>query len=217
MKLPSDAQAAVLACVQDHEARREQVLFGEGKRSRGNLLIEVEVDRTREQAMVARTDDRLPALIPADLETPLNATVHACVRHGWVDMNHEVRVTTSRYGRCWSAPSEYVLRHVDLEEDGVIALGRWRHRQLAGGPVPLPTLSEREREVAELAARALELGYALCPREPARAEARRMRSAGWFERDGCWVANNAQGLVPTPLAVVEIRPDQADQPEEMTA
>lgn len=119
------------------------------------------------------------------------ATVAVCARAGWLEID----------------PDDAEAR---LTEDGIIALGLWRQRKLARPPAGMPTLSDREREVAELAQRALELGYALCPRKPARAEARRMRRAGWFSPHGCWVANNADGLVPTPMAIVELRPETAD-------
>ncbi len=100
-----------------------------------------------------------------------------------------------------------------LTEDGVIALGLWRQRKLRSPPATLPELTDRERDVLELAQRALELGYTLCAREPARGETRQMRRAGWIT--DCWVANAARGIVPTPLALVEIRPDQADRALEL--
>ena len=76
-------------------------------------------------------------------------------------------------------------------------------------------LRDRQREIVQLAQRALDLGYALCAREPARAEARRMRKDGWW--DGCWVANSAIGLVPTSLAIAAALPERADGPMERVA
>lgn len=122
------------------------------------------------------------------------ATVRAVFGYGWVE-------------------SDPVDGATVLTEDGVIALDLWRQRKLRTPPPKLPELTDREREIMELAQRALELGYCLCARRPARAEARRMRHAGWIT--DCWVANAARGLVPTPLALVEVRPDQADRPLEL--
>lgn len=122
------------------------------------------------------------------------ATVRAVFAHQWVESDPVDEATT-------------------LTKDGIIALGLWRQRKLRSPPAALPNLTDREREILELALRALELGYTLCARRPARGEARRMRRAGLIT--DCWVANAARGLVPTPLALVEIRPDQADRPLEL--
>lgn len=133
------------------------------------------------------------------------ATVEACERHGWISLLHE----RTKQMKAWDgAPLSLRLRQLDLTEDGVIALGLWRERKLHSPPPELPTLNECEREIIELAQRAYDLGYALCAREPARKEAREMRKAGWWE--GCWVANSVTGLVPSPLAVVEVFPERAD-------
>jgi hypothetical protein len=104
------------------------------------------------------------------------------------------------------------LKPLRLTEDGEIALGVWSERKLNVGPAPLPELDERQQEIIQLAQRALDLGYALCAREPARAEARTMRKDGWW--DGCWVANSATGLVPTSLAIAAALPERADEPME---
>jgi len=122
------------------------------------------------------------------------ATVRAVFGYGWVESDAVDGATT-------------------LSEDGLIALGVWRSRKLRSSPPELPEMTDRDREVIELAQRALELGYALCARRPARAEARRLRRLGWIT--DCWVANAARGVVPTPLALVEIRPEQADSPLEL--
>lgn len=126
----------------------------------------------------------------------------------------DIRPTTVRavFRERW-VESDPVDGATTLTEDGTIALGLWRQRKLRSPPATLPELTDRERDVVELAQRALELGYALCARKPARDEARRMRRAGWIT--DCWIANAARGLVPTPLALVEIRPDQADRPLEL--
>lgn len=144
-------------------------------------------------------------------------SVDACIKRGWLALEYPryfatgPRIATGGlYFRARDRQEE-TLHELCLTEDGTIALGLWRERKLKAPPAPMPTLTDREREIAELAQRAFELGYALCAREPARLEARRMRRAGWFS--GCWVANNASGLVPTPMALVEVRPDLADSVE----
>ena len=171
MRVPSDAQARLLASVQDSDSEVGITNGGEIAHTRGAI--------TFYQGRV-----RIP-------------TAAACFREGWLE-------------------GEIGTGTVELTEDGTIALGLWRARKLRAPAPPLPSLSDRQREVVELALRALEMGYALCPREPARLEARRMRRAGWFT--DCWVANNATGLVPTPLALVEVRPADADSaPPRMEA
>jgi hypothetical protein len=42
-----------------------------------------------------------------------------------------------------------------------------------------------------------------------------MLKDGWFT--GCWLANAAYGLVPSPMTLVEIRPDEADVIAESAA
>lgn len=201
MREPSRAQAALLALIADHEADGHAVEWQAERNdtyrpSRARLYVE-RVDREKncsrfEPADGGRYAHRL-------------ATVRACLRHGWLSILHERTITGER--RDWQ------LAQLDLTEDGVIALGLWRERRLRAVPAPLPTMTTHEREIAELAQRALELGYALCAREPVRDEARRMRRAGWFTPHGCWVANSATGLVPTPITLVELRPEHADSPE----
>jgi hypothetical protein len=115
-------------------------------------------------------------------------TTTICVRHGWLDIGAE--------SEAW------------LTDAGVEALAQWRTRLLAAPPTTAPALDAREREILEMATRALELGYALAPRKPTRTEANRLRRNGWAVR--CHIANDAYGLVPTPTAVVELRPDTAD-------
>lgn len=206
MKCPSDAQAALLALVERHESLDhvvEQVTSRvHWKPSRALLVIE-HIDREKNtmqmrSADAGRAEHRL-------------ATVDACLRHGWLDDLHTRAIT-------WPAqpglPAGRVdqQRQLDLTEDGVIALGLWRERKLKAPAAPTPTMTDREREIADLAQRAIELGYIICAQPEHRTEANRMRRAGWL-RD-CWVANSPLGLVPSALALVEVRPDDADQPAQ---
>jgi hypothetical protein len=186
-------------------------LQAEQRDRRAVLLVEVE-DREQGRAWLeSATGYRRDAQVRV-------ATLEACLRHGWLAVAHErVFAQGLPLSNVWfvgrSQPT-VVCRELTLTEDGVIALGVWRERKLKADPLPVPTLNDREREVVGLAHRALELGYALCAREPARREAASLRRRGWFDRSGCWVANNASGLVPTAMAVVEVAPDQADHVSE---
>lgn len=207
MRCPSDAQAAALALIAEHEERGAAVEWqtnappNRWRPSRALLYVEV-IDR---EANRSRFD-------PADggYYAHREATVRACIKQGWLSDLHKRTLSWPATGR--SKASEQHLAQLDLTEDGVIALGLWRERKLNAPPAPTPTMTPREREIADLAQRAYDLGYALCAREPARLEARRMRRAGWF--GDCWVANSAMGLVPSPMAVVEIRPERADGPDQ---
>jgi hypothetical protein len=118
------------------------------------------------------------------------ATISIAIREGWIFDE----------GEGWYS----------LGEDGLLALGLWRERKLKAPPAPTPTLTGRDRDVVALAAQALQLGYVLCPApQPApRREANRLTREGWITR--CWVANDARGMVPTPLASVEVEPETAD-------
>lgn len=204
MKLPSDAQAAFLALLQERNEEGHEVEWmphDDYLPSRASLRYET-IDRDANTSTFHAADDwtwrhRV-------------VTVEACERLGWISLVHER--TVQRSGGYPPETVTWLLRQIDLTEDGVIALGLWRERKLKAPPPPLPTLSDREREIVELAARALELGYALCACESARKEAKQMRDAGWW--NGCWVANSVSGLVPSPLAVAEVFPDRADQPEQ---
>jgi len=199
VRIPSDAQAAFLSKLAEREEAGDTIEWNatpDRESSTAALMVE-RVDRVKN---TSRFD-------PVWAIQVRNVTLAACLKYGWLNDLHRraVRVKQSRgepRERLWD------LRQLDFTEDGIIALGVWRERRLNAPPEPLPTLTDREREIVELAARAIELGYALAPRKPARAEARRMRDAGWFRQYG--IANHVLGLAPTPMAIVEIRPDQAD-------
>lgn len=203
MRVPSDAQAALLVLLAEHDEDGRTVEWcaigdeDDYRPGRARLYVEV-IDREANTGRFESADGYRHA--------HRLATVQACLRHGWLSDLHQRTLTwpASRHrpARTWE------MRQLDATQDGVIALGLWRERKLNGPPAALPALTDRQRAVVELAQRARELGYALCALEPSRLEARRMRRAGWFT--GCWVANSATGLVPTPIAVVEIRPEQAD-------
>lgn len=205
MKACSDAQAAFLRLVKAPPHGAEAILYEPSDDGfRASLCVE-QIDRENDTGRLSwlyewRDGGRdAPRFVRV-------STVEAAIREGWVSDLHEsiVHLPATR----WSVERTYRFRELRLEEDGEIVLGRWHERKLKAPPTPLPTLTPREREVAELALRAIELGYALAPRKPARAEARRLRRAGWFGT--CWIANNALGLVPTPMTVVELRPSMAD-------
>jgi hypothetical protein len=210
VKLPSDAQAALLALIAEHESEGRTVEWNrtpdyDDRPSRACLRIE-HIDR---EANTVRYDSA-----DGGRDRHRVATVRACLNAGWLDGLHTrilrfPRDQWHRRDRYWD------MQQLDLTEDGVIALGVWRERKLNAPPAPLPTLAGRERDIAELALRAYELGYALSPREPARREARQMRRTGWFTT--CWLANAAYGLVPSPMTLVELRPDEADVIAESAA
>lgn len=201
MRCPSDAQAALLALIAQHDERGENVEWQTNARDSHWASLQVErIDRE------ANTSRFLPAYNGQTYRYRI-ASVKACVRYGWLVTLH--KRTFSWPATEWRKAHEWHLHQLDTTEDGVIALGLWRERKLNAPPAPTPTMTPREREIADLAQRAYDLGYTLAAREPARAEANRMRKAGWFT--DCWIANAARGLVPTPMAVVEIRPERADQ------
>jgi len=215
MKLPSDAQAKVLSRVEECIAEEQDVFWkpvGGNGRTEALLFferIDPETDRGGLDYLFRRAIH--------GRRLPIEATIRALVRNGWVDDSHE-RVDVSGLPiiglHHWGGhePEPVFTRQLTLTEDGAIALGCWRQRRAKASPPDAPELSDREREVVELAARALELGYGLCAREPARTEARRLRKQGWFEQHGTWIANSAVALVPSASAICEVRPDQADTP-----
>lgn len=207
MKLPSNAQARVLSRIAELDRDGHAVLWNEDAKHRRATVFYEDVDRDRDRA-------GLRYMFRANREQPLVTTMQVLVREGWLDDSDE-RVFASglpiigvyfQYER-----DAAIARELALTEDGRIALGVWRERRLQTPPETV-VLSEREREVIELADRALALGYVLCAREPSRKEARRMRKAGLF--DGCWVGHHPSGLVPAAPAVVEVFPDRADRPEQ---
>jgi hypothetical protein len=167
MKMPTDAQARLLALIHDrvNPDHGEYRYVGRGK------------------SVWTHSEDTGYFLGRVRVETATR-----CVLSGWLEISED--------SEAW------------LTEAGVIVLGLWRVDALRRPPTLAPSLTDRERQIVDLAVRARDLGYTLAPLEPARTEANRLRRAGWFTR--CWIANNARGLVPTPLALVEIRPDTAD-------
>lgn len=213
MNVPSDAQARLLTRIAQHADSGEEVYWAPGdpaaNRKPAALFYET-LDRETNRGGFRQLFEFSEGL-------PIEATVSAVVRHGWIDDSQE-RVDVSGlpiigvHIGAGSKPEPVFTRQLDLTEDGKIALGLWRQRRLQSMPTEVPALSVHEREVVELAARALELGYGLCAREPARKEARRLRKQGWFDRRGAWVANSATALVPTATALCEVRPEQADTP-----
>ena len=220
MRSPSDAQALLLGCVESHGLEGDEVLAGiQDGGPQLSLYVErtgAQVDRrcTPMSVGLGHLEDTDILAVPATLARVRMATFRACERNGWLDITRSREIVTKCLGVCWKGYGDahwhVALACVDLTDGGTIALGLWRQRKMSAPPAAAPEMNGREREVAELAQRALELGYALCARKPARQEARRMKRAGWFDRNGCWVANNASGLVPSSMAVVELRPELAD-------
>lgn len=214
MKLPSDAQARLLRLVDAFERQDEAVEWltnADDTHWRGyrpsfaRLLVE-RVDREADTAKF------WPAIETRADEVRLT-TLRASLKAGWLEGSERMVIVPShRYSlqlrRHVETKETFWLRSLSLTEDGRIAFGVWLERRLKADPPPLPRLDERQREIVALAQRAHELGYALCARKPARDEARRMRKDGWWH--GCWVANSATGLVPSPLALVEVFPEKAD-------
>ncbi len=200
MRCPSDAQARLLGAIDDTS---DIVEFGaDTKDSWANLVVE-RVDRERNVSRFESLDGGYYS------RRHRRVTVQSCLRAGWLSDLHER--TLSLPPSAWHPRARvWRLKQLDMTEDGVIALGLWRERKLQSPPPEAPRLSDRGQEIVELAQRALELGYTLCPRKPARSEARALRRAGWFTPGGCWVANSASGLVPSPMAVVQVRPASAD-------
>jgi hypothetical protein len=213
VRLPSDAQAALLSCVQEHEQAGEEVLGTWDESSRATLVIERgDHGPLHGVDYFVQIDDRYPALVPASLENPRRVTVVACARHGCLDAERLVTVTSQRLGRCWTlSPQEYPLRVLELTEDGTIALGVWRQRKLAAPPAPSPTLQGTDRDVVALAEHAMRLGYRLAPAsDDARAQARRLAREGWVSRGHLGVGTRT--LKPTALGTVEVDPAAADKP-----
>jgi hypothetical protein len=212
MKLPSDSQARVLSEIEHHAAQDEEVFWKpvEGNGRELATLFYERLDRETNRG-------GLEYLFWGSDYKPIEATIRALAREGWVDDSHE-RVDVSGLPiigvHYWGTekPEPVFTRELTLTEDGVIALGLWRQRRARATPDTPSALSDREREVVELATRALELGYGLSAREPARKEARQLRKQGWFERRGAWIANSASALVPSASALCEVRPEKADGP-----
>lgn len=118
------------------------------------------------------------------------ATVTACVRHGWLEIDPEDC-------EAW------------VTDDGRIALGLWRQRKLSEPALPLPVLADDDRRVVTLADEALRLGYKLAPSsDDAKAQARRLRRDGWVKRG--FIGASTSSVEPTPMATVEVNPGAAD-------
>lgn len=216
MRLPSDAQAAALALVAEFERDGlplywPRLLSGEqddlGGQSRAVLWSEHE-DRQSD------TSQFMP-VAPAPADLPRKVTLHACVRHGWLDASSE-RVLASGLGHppvVWSArpPEPVILRELALAEDGTLALGLWRQRKLTAPAPEPPPLTGRDREIVALAEHAVRLGFRIAPRDDrARADARRLAREGWVTRGR--LGASVRTVLPTAVAQVEVNPTAADAP-----
>lgn len=222
MRLPSDAQAVLLACVQGHEAADEQVFVPPAaSRSKISLWVQRTGREVRAElspfdgAPLHETTDLL--LTDASLRQAREATLHACTRHGWLHLGEEHTIAVARVGAAYNASRQswgVTVRPVSLTEDGLIALGAWRQRKLAAPPEPPPTLTGQDRELIALAEQAERFGFLLLPAtEQARREARRLARTP-FARRGWGAGPGTRSLLPTALGAVEVNPQAADRPPE---
>ncbi|WP_210492313.1 hypothetical protein [Patulibacter sp. SYSU D01012] len=154
-----------------------------------------------------------------------HASVAACVKHGWLDDQHEVvrHETRNVYPGDRTRTVTKTYRELRLTDDGDLALNVWQHRKLHAPPAPLPTLTPADREALRVAADAARLGYALVPsyltfgqREKARMDAcrqqmRRLVRDGWARR--AFVGAGQSAVVPTATGTVEV----ADDPDALTS
>lgn len=204
MRAPSDAQATLLALIADYEGRDELVEWDsnapeDGHRPSAARLYVERVDRENNTARLEMACGWTYA--------HRVATVKACIKHGWLNDLHrrEINVPKTK----WTRAHTYALAQLDTTEDGVIALGLWRHRKLTAPPKPAPTLAGHDYEVVALADRAARLGYRVVPHsDDARATARRLKRAGWIERGH--VGASALSIIPTAMGVVEVNAEAAD-------
>jgi hypothetical protein len=220
VRLPSDAQATVLACVQEHDRNGEQVYAGTSGGSRVGLYVERTTAELHPSsvppAVLMPQPDAGDVLLPyAGVKEVRLATLQACVRHGWLDTVRTRAITTKCIGVAWRPagnPWDATVSVVDLTEDGTIALGAWRQRRLAA-PVETLSLAPADRELLELAERANRLGFVLLPgTDQAKREARRL-ARGPFAQRGWGAGVGTRSLEPTALGVVEVNPAVADERE----
>jgi hypothetical protein len=217
---PSPAQARLLGCIDDHGRDGDEVLAGiEGRNElRWSLYVErlgSQVD-SRETPMsigLGHSSDTDILLRPASLPRVGQATVHACVTRGWLDTGRTREVTTPCIGVCWKGWGDglWTARFacVDITDDGRIALGLWRQRQMAAPPTPVPRLEGRDREIVALADAAQRLGFALAPTSvAAKGAARRLKREGWVTRG--FIGASTGSVLPSPSGQVEVHPDSAD-------
>lgn len=223
MRLPSDAQAAALELVAMYDADGVALywpkhaisaddLDGAGAPHRAVLWTEREdrgADTSRYEPIGWSTRER-----------PRKTTLRSCIRHGWVNSVHErILACGLRHPAVmWSGhpPGGMVLRELSLTEDGVIALGLWRHRKLTAPQVPEPTLAGRDREIVALAERAVRCGFRLAPcSDNARADARRLAREGWTTQGAFGVG--VQAVLPTARGQVEVNPAAADSADTLNA
>lgn len=206
MRVPSDAQAAVLALIEGHAEQGAAVEWDTNpeqdsyRRSAARLYVE-QIDRVNDTGR----------LEPADGHTYAHrvVSVRACVAHGWLSDLHKRQIHAPRTQ--WTREHVFELSQLDFTEDGVIALGLWRHRKLNAPQKPAPVLAGREYEAVALADRAIRLGYRLVPvSNDARDEARRLKRQGWVTRG--FVGAHATSIYPSAAGVVEVNPEAADVP-----
>lgn len=205
MRVPSDPQASVLSTIAEHEAAGRELFWRPTRSFRGCAALALEhLDRDANKGV-------WELFSVASVKT---RSLAACIRHEWVATTHELVIASGLQmsGIVYStqAPEPAILRQLALTEDGELALGLWRERKLHAPPAPTPTLTGRDRDVVELAARAAALGYRLAPREDqARRQARRLTREGWVTRGS--LGPGTRTLAPTALGQVEVDPDSADR------
>lgn len=189
-RLPTDAQARLLATV---EAEQPCFLGANGhlwKRGNPDVVVMLGMaDEVKAPGLEGR------AVYPRGQFRP--ATCQIAMNEGWIV--NDPQSWLPHDGQCVVA----------LGEDGVIALGRWRQRKMAEPAPAAPVLEGRDREVVALAEHALRLGYQLVPTtDDARKHARRLKRAGWVERD--YTSSSTMSVVPSASGLIEVNPDAAD-------
>lgn len=223
--LPSDAQAALLACLQQHDLDGEQVYTGvhtvrESRGSKAGLFVErtsAEVHPSRKPPSILYRDhdERDILLVYASMAEARIATLGACARRSWIAERGTRQIRTKCVGVCWrGAGDEWdaTVTVLDITEDGVIALGLWRQRKLAK-PAETLALNGGDRELVALAHRARELGFVLLPdTDDAKRHARQLARTP-FARRGWGGGVGTRSLEPTALGAVEVSPETADEPE----
>lgn len=217
MSGPSNAQARLLACVEDHARDGDEVL-AEGEVHRWLLYVErlgsqVDAHRTPMSVGLAHYSDTDVLLVEASLPRVGAATVRACAKRGWLDVTQTREVTTPCVGVCWKGWGDGLwtvsLAVVDITDDGRIALGLWRQAKLAEPCAPAPRLEGRDRQIVALAEHAERLGFALAPTSAeSKADARRLKREGWVTRG--FIGASVRSVLASPTGQVEVHPETAD-------
>lgn len=213
MRVPTDAQARVIAYLAEHEAQGRQLFWfppPEPDASAHERWLAASrahsdwADLAEETMDRERNTSRFSAYSTPQVRV---RSLAACVKAGWISTLHERIFASGVRG----ADNQTTMKQLDVTAEGDLALGVWRQRK-ARTPPETPVLAVTDRAVIDLALRARDLGYAITPvTEDARTEARRMRKDGWIGRGS--IGRSATSIVPTSTAIVEVDPDRADMPD----